>query len=68
MSDHIHIVLAKGNERYIVSCRADNASEGMRTLGRWASNPELDFTWGDAAMMSQQLRREVAEAAECMGR
>ena len=27
-------------------------------LGRYASNPELSFTWYDAAVLSQKIRRE----------
>lgn len=30
----------------------------MRVLGRYASNPELDFTWYDAAVLSQKIRQE----------
>ena len=34
----------------------------MRVFGRFASNPDLSFTWGDAAKLSQQVRREVKGA------
>lgn len=34
----------------------------MRTFGRFASNPDLSFTWGDAAKLSQQVRREARGA------
>jgi hypothetical protein len=27
-------------------------------LGRYASNPELSFTWYDAAVLSQKIRQE----------
>jgi hypothetical protein len=30
----------------------------LRTLGRFASNPELSFTWYDAAVLSQKIRQE----------
>ncbi len=38
----------------------DDASraETLRTLGRYASNPELSFTWYDAAVLSQKIRQE----------
>ena len=32
-------------------------AEALRLLGRWASNPELDFSWYDAALLSQKVRR-----------
>ena len=39
----------------------DNASrvEALRTLGRFASNPEFSFTWYDAAVLSQKMRQEA---------
>ena len=33
-------------------------AETLRTLGRYASNPELSFTWYDAAVLSQKIRQE----------
>jgi hypothetical protein len=32
-------------------------AETLRTLGRYASNPELSFTWYDAAVLSQKIRQ-----------
>jgi hypothetical protein len=29
----------------------------LRTLGRFASNPELSMTWYDAAVLSQKVRQ-----------
>lgn len=31
----------------------------LRQLGRFASNPELSFTWYDATMLSQRIREEA---------
>jgi hypothetical protein len=38
----------------------DDASraETLRVLGRYASDPELSFTWYDAAVLSQKIRQE----------
>ncbi len=59
MSQDINVLaLVKGAERYVFlyddSCRA----ETLRVLGRYASNPELSFTWYDAAVLSQKIRQE----------
>ena len=35
------------------------AAEALRTLGRYASNQELSFTWYDAAVLSQKIRQTV---------
>lgn len=48
--------LAKHTERYIINYDTDSRAEALRTLGRWATNPELSFTWLDAACGSQAIR------------
>ena len=51
------LALVKGKERYIFLFDDDNRSEALRTLGRYASNKELSFTWYDAAVLSQKIRQ-----------
>jgi len=53
------LALVKGEERYIFLFDDDNRSEALRTLGRYASNKELSFTWYDAAVLSQKIRQTV---------
>ena len=61
MSQDINVLaLVKGSERYIFLFDDDNRSEALRTLGRFASNKELSFTWYDAAVLSQKIRQTVA--------
>ncbi len=57
------LALVKGEERYIFLFNDDNRAETLRTLGRYASNPELSFTWYDAAVLSQKIR-QTAESAK----
>ncbi len=52
------LALVRGNDRYMIVYDADNKSEALKQLGRWASNRELSFTWMDAARLSQQLHKE----------
>lgn len=54
------LALVKGEERFIFLYTDSNKSETLRTLGRFASDPELNFTWYDAAVLSQQLRQRQA--------
>src|SRR5262245_13617030 len=54
------LALVKGNERYIFLFDDDSRPEALRTLGRFASNPELSFTWYDAAVLSQKIRQSAA--------
>lgn len=53
------LALVKGKEKYIFlyldACRAD----ALRTLGKFAGNPELSFSWFDAAVLSQRIREKV---------
>ncbi len=58
MSRDINVLaLVKGAERYVFLYDDANRAETLRTLGRYASNPELSFTWYDAAVLSQKIRR-----------
>ena len=50
------LALVKGDERYLFLFSDSNRAETLRTLGRYASNPDLSFTWYDAAVMSQKIR------------
>lgn len=61
MSQDINILaLAKGEERYLFLFTDESRAETLRMLGRHASNPELSFTWYDAAVMSQKIRATCA--------
>jgi hypothetical protein len=61
------LALVKGEERYVFLFDDSHKADALRTLGRFASNPELSFTWYDAAVLSQRLRQcsesEPVEAA-----
>jgi hypothetical protein len=52
------LALVKGSERYIFLYDDASRAEALRVLGRYASNPELSFTWYDAAVLSQKIRQE----------
>lgn len=58
MTQDINVLaLVKGSERYVFLYDDANRAEALRTLGRYASNPELSFTWYDAAVLSQKIRQ-----------
>ena len=66
MSKDINVVaLVKGEERYIFLFNDQQKSQTLRTLGRYASNPELSFSWYDAAVLSQKVRNAArAESSD----
>ena len=60
MNDDINVLaLVKGNERYIFLYDDTQRAETLRALGRHASNPQLSFSWYDAAVLSQKIRQEA---------
>lgn len=72
MTQDINVLaLVKGEERYIFLYDDAHRADALRMLGRFASNPELSFSWYDAAILSQRIRQTalqqmaaMAEAAE----
>ena len=56
------LALVKGNERYIFLFDDQHRADALRTLGKFASNPELSFSWYDAAVLSQRIRQSAQEA------
>jgi hypothetical protein len=52
------LALVKGSERYVFLYDDASRAETLRVLGRFAANPDLSFTWYDAAVLSQKIRQE----------
>lgn len=55
-SDANFVCLVKGGERFVWLYDDNHQSEAIRSLGRFASNPDLSFTWYDAAIVSKRMR------------
>ncbi len=69
MSQDINVLaLVKGEERYVFLYDDANRAETLRMLGRYASNPELSFTWYDAAVLSQKIRRGMQSQSPLQSR
>ena len=65
MSQDVNVVaLVKGDERYLFLFSDEQKGETLRTLGKYASDPELSFSWYDAAVLSQKVRRAVRKKGE----
>jgi hypothetical protein len=56
------LALVKGRERYVFLYHDSQRAQTLRTLGRFASNPELSFSWYDAAVLSQKVRHNQESA------
>ena len=53
------IALVKGGERYVFLYDDDSRAEALRTLGRHAANPDLSFSWYDAAVLAQKVHQNT---------
>lgn len=51
------LALVKDSERYVFLYGDESYSTLLETLGRYAADDELSFTWYDAAVLSQRVRR-----------
>lgn len=58
------LALLKGEERYVFLYDDRSTDQVLQTLGRYAADPELSFTWYDAAVLSQRVRQLSAEAED----
>lgn len=61
MSDDINILaLVKGEERYVFMYTDTNRDAIINQLGQFAANPDLSFSWYDAAVLSIKARKDGA--------
>ena len=59
------LALIKGPERFVFLYDDESADQLLQTLGKYAADPELNFSWYDAATLSQRVRKlREAEAGE----
>lgn len=58
------LALVRGEERYVFLYDDESADQLLRTLGEYAADPELTFSWYDAAVMSQRIARLRDQGAE----
>jgi hypothetical protein len=53
------MVYAKGKDRYAFIFDDDHRGDVLNTLGRFASNYELNLDWSDAAKLAGKIRQMV---------
>ncbi len=56
------VALVKDEERYVFLYDDVSSSQMLQTLGQYAADKDLSFTWYDAAVMSQKVRKLRREA------
>jgi hypothetical protein len=58
------LVMVKGEERFIFLYDDERRADTLRMLGRFAADPEVNFSWYDAAVLSQKIRQASPTVAE----
>lgn len=62
MEEQAHFIgLFKNGELYFFLYNRENYNELLKTLGRFASNPDLSFTWENAAMLGKKAKEMQKE-------
>lgn len=56
------LALVKNEERYVFLYDDSSIDKLLQTLGQYASDPDLSFSWYDAAVLSQRVRKFAADA------
>lgn len=51
------LALVKNGERFVFLYDDESSAALLQTLGRYAANDDLAFSWYDAAVLSQKVRR-----------
>ena len=51
------VAVIKGRERYVFMFEDKYKSEALRVIGKFAENPDLSFSWFDAAAAACKVRR-----------
>ncbi len=60
MGQEINVLaLVKGEEKYIFLFDDSRRTETLRMLGRFAADPDLSFSWYDAAVLGQKVRQSI---------
>ena len=57
MRNILALVKDDTGERFIFFYDEQSSERLLQTLGRYAADPELNFSWHDAAMLSQKVRQ-----------
>lgn len=62
MDEKYLTALVRGQHEYILVYTDRTRHDALRTIGRWASDPEMTFNWNDAARMSVAIQKGKVRA------
>jgi len=55
------LALVKERQRYVFLFDDNSGAKTLQVMGNYAADPELDFTWYNAAILSQKVRKIIRE-------
>jgi hypothetical protein len=55
-TDKLLLAFEKGREKYVWVFTDAQKHNVLRSIGRFAADPDLSLTWDEAAMLSKQVR------------
>lgn len=63
MHDLNVLAVVKGKERYVFLYADAKRGDALRVMARYAANPDLSFSWRDAATLSRRMntKHEVSD-------
>ena len=65
MSREVNVLaLVKDEERFVFLYDSDSIETLLEQLGQHAADPELSFTWYDAAVLSQRVRNLRSQSSD----
>jgi hypothetical protein len=53
------VAICKGEQRFVFIFDDESLPEALKTVGKYAADPEMPFSWYDAAIVSQRMRNLV---------
>ena len=58
------LALVRGEHRFVFLYDDNGVDTMLGTLSEYASDPELEFTWHDAAVMAQRVRAMLEHSVD----
>lgn len=61
-SDLICVELQREDETYVVAFSPKYRAEALQEIGKMAADPELSFTWYEASLLIQMIRKTISDS------
>jgi len=63
--DDINVIgFVKGPDKFILLYNDSDTAEALQSVDRWATHPEINFTWYDAGNLTKRIKETYKEACD----